>query len=272
MHELIKYPVQHPVLKKYIRFFWSLKAEQMNINHRFIPQRNINLRLNLSETPQYLFLNGRKNLLEKGFFSGMQDHYTNASLISNGIADMMGICFLPFGMYPFLRIPISEFKNQILGTNEIGFKPASEIIFRLTETPVASERVMILEQILLKVLNADDIIHQNLHELFIRLNQGCSDIKLSEFCERNNISPRTLERIYNKYVGIPAKTYITLNRFHKSLNNLLYVRPSKLSNIAYCNGYFDQMHFIREFKRFAGNTPKAFIQQNNSMLQIGRFK
>jgi AraC-like DNA-binding protein len=81
---------------------------------------------------------------------------------------------------------------------------------------------------------------------------------------------RTLERMYNKYVGVSANTYGTLNRFHKSLNQLLYTDYSKLSDLAFDNGYFDQMHFIKEFKRFAGNTPKNFIHQNNSILQIGK--
>ena len=81
---------------------------------------------------------------------------------------------------------------------------------------------------------------------------------------------RSLERMYNKYVGVPANTYGTLNRFHVSMNRLLYSDYDKLSDLAFDNGYFDQMHFIRYFKRFAGNTPGNFVKQNDSILQIGK--
>lgn len=40
---------------------------------------------------------------------------------------MFGISFLPDEFYPFIRNPISEFKNQLLGANKIGFKLAPQI-------------------------------------------------------------------------------------------------------------------------------------------------
>ena len=63
-----------------------------------------------------------------------------------------------------------------------------------------------------------------------------------------------------------------MNRFQNGLNQLLYHGDfSKLSDIAYQNGYFDQMHYIRDFKRFTGRTPQEFIQKRNSLLQVGKF-
>jgi AraC-like DNA-binding protein len=78
--------------------------------------------------------------------------------------------------------------------------------------------------------------------------------------------------MYNKYLGVPATTFGKLNRFHNSMNQLLSNDFSKLSDLAFDNGYFDQMHFIRDFKRFTGDTPKNFIRQNNSILQIGKLR
>ncbi|NJO70366.1 MAG: hypothetical protein HC830_14760 [Bacteroidetes bacterium] len=88
-----KYPVQHPILKKYIRFFWELRVEHMQLNHTFIPQRNINLRFNLSGTPQYESLDGEERLLENVFFSGLHDQFRHSSLRLNGKVDVLGICF-----------------------------------------------------------------------------------------------------------------------------------------------------------------------------------
>lgn len=271
-YEIRKYPVQHPVLKNYIKFFWELHVEHIQLNHKLIPQRNINLRFKLSETPQYLCVNGKEHLLEDVFFSGLQDHFRNAHMKLSGKVDMLGICFLPHGFYPFLKIPVSEFKNQVLGADETGFKQASTISARLKEATGVEARLDILEKELLLLLDNNNHIPENFRQIFNELKKNNSSLQISEFCKQNNISIRKLERMYNKYVGVSAKTYDTLNRFHSSLNQILYNDYSKLSDLAYDNGYFDQMHFIREFKRFAGNTPKNFVNQKDSILQIGKLK
>ena len=269
-NEIRRYPVQHPLLKKYIKFFWELRIEHVRLNHNLIPQRNINLRINLSETPQYVYQNGKEHLMDNVFFSGLQDRFMNARLILKGNVDMLGICFLPEGFYPFLKIPVSEFKNQVVGYSDVGFKKAKKISEKLKEASGIEYRLNILENELLTML--DDTRHtpENFLQLFNALKKNDDLFQLSDFCQQNNIGIRILERMFNKYVGVSANTYTTLNRFHASLNQLLQSDYCKFSDVAYNNDYFDQMHFIREFKRYTGNTPKSFIHQNNSILQIGK--
>ena len=268
--EIRKYPVQHPLLKNYIKFFWEIHIDHMQLNHKLIPQRNINLRFNLSETPQYVSLNNKDHLLEDVFFWGLHDHFRNASLKLNGRVDMLGVCFLPDGFFPFLKIPVSEFRNQLLGAREVGFKLASTISERLKEAPDVGSRLDILENELVLLFIHGNHIPENFRQIFKSLNQSENPFQISEFCQRNSIGMRKLERMYNKYVGVPANTFSTITRFQNSLNQLLYSDYSKLSNLAYDNGYFDQMHFIKDFKRFAGNTPKSFVHQNNSIFNIGK--
>jgi AraC-like DNA-binding protein len=268
--EIKRYPVLHPLLKKYIKFFWELHIKQTQLNHKIIPQRNINLRFNLSETPHYACMNGKNNLLEPVYFSGLHDHFRNTSLILNGKVDVLGICFFPDGFFPFLNIPVSEFKNQLAGAGEIGFKIADKISERLKEAADVSARLEIIENELVLLLCNGNKTPENFRQIFNVLKQSDNELQISEFCRRNNIGIRKLERMYNKYVGVSANTYSTLNRFHNSINRLLYNDYSKLSDLAYDNSYFDQMHFIKEFKRFTGNTPKSFVNQNGSILQIGK--
>jgi AraC-like DNA-binding protein len=268
--EIKRYPVRHPLLKNYIRFFWELQIDNAQLNHKIIPQRNINLRFNLSETPQYANTDGKEHLLEDIFFSGLQDNFRNTHLKMNGKVHMLGICFFPDGFYPFFKIPVSEFKNQLVGACEAGFKLAKVISEKLREADRVESRLTILENELLILLVNSEQTPEKFRQIFNALKQSDSTLQISEFCRRNNIGIRNLERMYNKYVGVSANTYATLNRFHKSLNQLLYNDYSRLSDVAYDNGYFDQMHFIKDFRRFAGDTPKSFVHQNNSILQIGK--
>ena len=267
--QIKRYQVKHPLLKKYIKFFWELRVGQVKVNHKLIPQRNINMRLNLSDTPHNVHHESRECVLEDTYFIGLRNKFTDDYLKIKGDVDVLGICFEPDGIYPFLKIPVSEFKNQILGADEIGFKMAKRINEKLKETPDIEHRLTILENELLMILKYSN---QNLDNFRLIFNDFKKDnsLQIMEFCRRNNVSIRQLERMYLKYVGLSASTYITLDRFHDSVNQLLKRGYSKLSDLAYDNEYFDQMHFIREFKRFTGNTPGEFINQNNSILQIGK--
>lgn len=269
-NEIKKYAVRHPLLKKYIKFFWELHVEHAQINHRIIPQRNINLRFNLNETPQYLVLNGTVHLLNDVFFSGLQNHYMNAHIKLSGRIDMLGVCFLPYGFYPFLSMPVSEFTNQFLGADEAGFRPARTISDRLKCASDVSSRLDILESELVLLLYESKKTPESFRLIFDALRQSGSPVQISEFCRQNNICVRRLERMYKKYVGVSAMTFLTLSRFQGGLYKLIYNDYSKLSDIAYQSGYFDQMHFIKEFKRFAGSTPNSFVKQNNSLLNIGK--
>ena len=268
-NQIKRYPVQHPLLREYVSFFWELHINQAQLNHKLVPQRNINMRFNLSDTSHRICRDNDESLLEDVYFPGLQSQFTNSYLKIDGEVDVIGVCFKPDGLYPFVKIPVSEFKNQILGAGEVGFINADRIFNRLKETAGTTNRLSILEYELLSILQNSNKIPEKFRLLFNALKQE-SSIKLAEFCKQENIGLRQLERMYLKYVGLSASTYTTLNRFHITLNQLLKSGYTRLSDLAYDNEYFDQMHFIREFKRFTGNTPGKFIKQNNSILQIGK--
>jgi AraC-like DNA-binding protein len=268
-HKIAKYPVHHPLLKNYIKFFWELRVDHINLNHKVIPQRNINVRFNLSDTPHILSINGTEQVLEDVYFFGLQDHFTSAHLRLSGKVHTLGICFFPDGFYPFIKVPMSEFKNKLFGTYEVGFKLLSSLGDRLKEASDTATRLDILEsELLILLINHNDSSHE-FRKVFKTLKNEQS-MQIAEFCKKNDISIRKLERLYNRHIGISANTYATLNRFHCSVNQLLKQDFSKLSDVAYDYGYCDQMHFIKDFKRFAGNTPKSFVTRNDSILQIGK--
>ncbi|HNY02808.1 MAG TPA: helix-turn-helix domain-containing protein, partial [Bacteroidales bacterium] len=255
-----RYPVKHPLLRKHIRFFWELRAEHMHLDHTLIPQRNINLRFNLCDTPHFIHDGDRVTRLESSYFPGLQDHFRHLHLRLDGRVEVLGVCFSPAGFYPFAGIPVSEFKNQVLGVREVGNGILHALSERLREADGTTARLHILESELEMLLVRNEAEPGNFTRLFSRLKTEDSDRQIAGFCRENRITPRTLERMYNKFVGLPAGTYGTLNRFHSSMNQLLHNDFSKLSDVAFDNGYFDQTHFIRDFRRYTGNTPKNFVK------------
>jgi AraC-type DNA-binding domain-containing proteins len=264
-----KHQVQHPLLQKYIKFFWELHIDHIELNHRLIPQRNINMRINLSDTPHSVCRGNDEKLLEDVYFLGLQNKNTNAQLKLNGRVDVMGICFRPYGMFPFLKMPVSEFSNQLYGADEVGFKIAPRVRERLQAISGTACRLAILEEELLSVMD-DSMQSLDKFQPIFKVLETEKPLQLNDFSQRNNIHIRQIERLYTKYIGLPHSSYTSLNRIHCALNQLLRAEHNKLSDIAFDNDYFDQTHFINEFKRYTGDTPKSFIRQQNSILQIGK--
>lgn len=79
----------------------------------------------------------------------------------------------------------------------------------------------------------------------------------------------SIERMFNRNVVMSAISNFTLDRFHQNTSQLIGSHFDKLSDMAYEKNYFDQMHIIREFKRFSGESPQRLMRSTESQLQRG---
>lgn len=80
-------------------------------------------------------------------------------------------------------------------------------------------------------------------------------IRIYKLTQILNISERTLQRMFSKYVGIPPKKYAKVIQFQSSVEQISAKSYSKLTDVVYENGYSDQSHFIRNIKKFTGKKP-----------------
>jgi transcriptional regulator GlxA family with amidase domain len=85
--------------------------------------------------------------------------------------------------------------------------------------------------------------------------------KLSRVLRDLNLSERSLERLFQTHVGITPILYVRICRFQKALALLRQGRAYSLTDIAHSLGYFDQSHFIRDFKLFSGASPGIYLRK-----------
>lgn len=75
------------------------------------------------------------------------------------------------------------------------------------------------------------------------------------------IGVRHFRRLFYNEMGVQPKKYQKIVRFFASLKLLCSKFYKKESDVAYSNGYYDQSHFISEFKYFTGLTPIHFLKK-----------
>jgi transcriptional regulator GlxA family with amidase domain len=87
------------------------------------------------------------------------------------------------------------------------------------------------------------------------------------------VSTRQLERLYQTEVGLPPKRFARMMRVRKARAILKQNDFQTLADVAYAHGYYDQPHFIREFKSVVGMTPGdySYHQQKKHKARLNQF-
>lgn len=105
-----------------------------------------------------------------------------------------------------------------------------------------------------------DFFFEDLVKVVINSGGNCS---ISDMAENMNVSVKTIERKFKSKLGIGPKKYARLVRM---VNTLKQSRESiSLTELAYDNQYYDQMHFVKEVKNFTGLTPAKFFQTHKGI-------
>jgi AraC-like DNA-binding protein len=91
----------------------------------------------------------------------------------------------------------------------------------------------------------------------IRVNQGM--VEIEELSSLACLSRKQFERIFLEYIGISPKQYLKIIRFQSSIFLKSKNEDISLTELAYESGYYDQSHFINEYRKMTGITPKQFF-------------
>lgn len=177
--------------------------------------------------------------------------------------------FQPGGLHRLLRLPMNEMIDRHLDSKLLLGREIEEVTERLNEAPDVEQMAMIVQHYLLSKLKS---LKATLpfEQVLITMLQQKNLFQVDELAKQACVSVRQLERQFKERTGVPPKLFIRLIRFSKAW--MMREKNQELSwiKIAYACGYADQMHMIRDFKEFAGVTPKilqASLEQSSLRLQ-----
>jgi len=90
-----------------------------------------------------------------------------------------------------------------------------------------------------------------------------SIISTAQLATSFHLTIRTLERLFSKYAGINPKWVIKIFRFHDVVERIAGGTAINWSQLATDLGYFDQAHFIKDFRMMMGKTPQEYALECN---------
>jgi AraC-like DNA-binding protein len=172
---------------------------------------------------------------------------------------LLGIHFKPGGAAPFLRLPASELANTRVSLDAVWGGAASELKERLLEAGTWPARFAILERALLAQLRPSRG-HPAVAFALRAIDNAPHRRTIGRLTERIGFSPRRFIELFAAEVGLTPKLYCRVQRFQRVLATIEDEREIDWSEVALDCGYYDQSHFIHDFRGFAGINPTAYTR------------
>ncbi len=244
------FPLPH--LKPYIKYFIVSENELEN-EYKVFP--SLGLVIGFQYKGQLITIKeGTENKLNSAGITGITDSYKIFKNSAN-IGTIL-VCFTEIGFTYFASHPANELFNLSISLDDIFDKNSiNEVEEKLNFATTDTERIKIVEQFLisqLKDIQNDKLILEAVKLIY----QSKGNIRIKDLNDKFSISQSPFEKCFRKIVGTTPKKFASIVRFNNVLDNLSATKS--LTEICYENNFFDQAHFIKDFRQFTGDTPDNF--------------
>ncbi|MBV8212359.1 MAG: helix-turn-helix transcriptional regulator [Verrucomicrobia bacterium] len=171
--------------------------------------------------------------------------------------------FAPVGAHTFLRLPLDAVAGSTVSLAELIGRPDElhRLNERLNTAETHRQRVALVEQFLLAKMRSstpDPLMSAAVDWL----ERGTTDAKRIDHLARYiGLSQSALERRFKRIIGVSPKQFVSLARLRWAAQ--LQATGADLTTVAHTSGYFDQSHFIKEFRRATGSAPSAFFRRTD---------
>lgn len=252
-----------PALREYIKCYWILDSNNQPVvtDDIILPCGCIDIVLQKESVLHAVISNGPQIILPR-FIIGPQSS-AGFTLRINGKVKIFGIRLFPHTTKSVFGFPLAELRNSIWSVQQV---------FNPHYTNLAEEVVQ--ATCVLKAVELADLFFIKMIPLFLPLDymvrHVCNtiltakgDIRLQDIFQQYRETEQTLRLRFLKQVGIGPKEFISISRFQHATSLLTQdkVFIKSLTDIALSAGYYDQAHFIREFKVITGITPGQYFKQ-----------
>ena len=275
MEDVIKYQTfqPHSDLGSLIKCFWTLEVP---------PQEHYQKQLILPDgCIEMIFILGddvKRYVSEENFIiqprAMVLGQITGQFFIEpTGYVNSFAVRFYPYGFANLVTIPIKDLADKETPLASL----FDEDVVRSLEHEIRNasdtkERINIVEAFLMAKLSDRTTIDHIVKTTIDTMVQTKGSTPVSSLLKGDLSKRKQLERKFFGKVGISPKKLGKVIRLQAVLKMLLNRGAENLTGVAYDNDYYDQAHFIKDFKDFTGTTPKAFLQDEKMILSSILYK
>ncbi|WMJ85651.1 helix-turn-helix transcriptional regulator [Anaerocolumna sp. MB42-C2] len=200
---------------------------------------------------------------------GVNTKSCNVGSHANKMKLLLLIEFHPGGLFPFIPIDQIELVDTSFKLDELDKIFTKTLENELVQSMSVENLIETLNRIFLTRLTESKTNMSVLDMMQVIVRQH-GNISAKELSSEYYYSEKQIRRLFLRYVGTSPKMFSRIARTNYALR-LLQRNSDYLTDIAVQSGYFDQPHFIHDFRRVCGLTPQDYLR-NMSVFYNDRFK
>lgn len=181
---------------------------------------------------------------------------------------VIAAAFEPGGGFPFFNLPADELRNTSVPLDLLPGRDSRLLQERLLEADSTPARFRILEAFLLARLSGGAARSPGVRYALNAFGRSCPPPRVACVADRIGWTARRLIARFREEVGLTPKIYSRVARFRQVVASLDGSDNADWADVALSCGYFDQAHFIHDFKEFSGVTPSAYLRERVSANHV----
>ena len=257
----------HPDLASLVNYYWTLEvsAEAGSQKQRIIPDGCIEMAFILGDDIKRYIAEDAFILQPRAMVLGQRTEPFYIEPV--GYVDTFAVSFYPYGFANFITEPIKNLANKETPIAHLfGEATAKELERKILQATKTEQRIAIIEAFLFEQLKGKTTIDTIVKTTIDTLLSTKGSTPINKILRQDLAKRRQLERKFAKQIGISPKQLGKVIRLQTAVKILLNEEAESLTRIAYESEYYDQAHFIKDFKEFTGISPKEFLGNENMAL------
>lgn len=254
--------IPSPPLQHVVEHYWHFVVElNQSLEQNFQTPLLQGMTFNLKEMPEDLMFKGKSLKMDKPVYLFGQSLQPRVSISNRNGIDIIGVKFKPLGIHTITGINMEHIADMTINAEEIWGYEIQLLCESMYESLSTVEAIQKLDTYLIDKMNKQKVRNRVScveHALqVIHCSNGNIDVKNLQL--ETYTSRKSLERAFINQIGILPKLYSRISRYNNAKESIEKSNTINWQNIIYKNGYYDQSHFINEFKEFSGKTPSEYI-------------
>jgi AraC-like DNA-binding protein len=175
-------------------------------------------------------------------------------------AEYFFVMFWPCMSYLLLGNRLPAIVDRSVSLDEVLLGKPASIKERIALSKTFRERIYVFEQFLDERIALLEGIPDGMSVVVSAMDQISNSLRSEELAGSGVYSERHIRRLFFSYAGVSPRLFARIIRHQRTLRALNLDPRQNLAELAFEQGYYDQSHFIKEFRRFQGSTPLQFIK------------
>jgi AraC-like DNA-binding protein len=185
--------------------------------------------------------------------------FDKASFIkSSGITKVFSIKIHPFAFNLFFNYPLKDLTNRCENCTLILNKYEIRFLNNIASIDLIESRIRLIESRFLQLLSQKKE-NPFLSKAYYAVYENYGRIQVVELASELGISRQYLSKLFKHNIGFTIKQFEAMLRIRSCIDYKINNETPSLSQLAHHFEYFDQAHFIHQFKQMIGESPKSFF-------------